>query len=85
MPTPRRPDRHSTEAVLTARVEAELRSRGRDVIAVDLPGDDESAGLPEYTDVTVEEMPGGHLAALSRPVALTDWLETYWAEVNLAA
>ncbi|MFF7994576.1 alpha/beta fold hydrolase [Kitasatospora xanthocidica] len=35
------------------RVVDELRVRGRDVIAVDLPGDDESAGLPEYTDAVV--------------------------------
>lgn len=35
--------------------------------------------------ITPQEMPGGHLAALSRPVALADWLETYWAEVNRAA
>jgi len=35
------------------RVEAELRRRGCDVIAVDLPGDDESAALPEYTEAVV--------------------------------
>jgi pimeloyl-ACP methyl ester carboxylesterase len=31
----------------------ELRRRGHDAIAVDLPGDDDSAGLPEYTDAVV--------------------------------
>jgi pimeloyl-ACP methyl ester carboxylesterase len=35
-------------------VEAELRGRGHDTLAPDLPCDDDSAGLPEYTDVVVE-------------------------------
>jgi pimeloyl-ACP methyl ester carboxylesterase len=35
-------------------VEAELRRRGHDVVAPDLPGDDESAGLNEYADKVVE-------------------------------
>ena len=35
-------------------VEAELRARGHDVVAPDLPGDDESAGLNEYADAVVE-------------------------------
>jgi pimeloyl-ACP methyl ester carboxylesterase len=35
-------------------VEAELRGRGYDTLAPDLPCDDDSAGLPEYTDVVVE-------------------------------
>ncbi len=35
-------------------VEAELRARGHDAIAPDLPCDDESAGLPEYADAVVE-------------------------------
>jgi pimeloyl-ACP methyl ester carboxylesterase len=39
-------------------VEAELRSRGRDVVSVDLPGEDESAGLPEYADLIVEAAAG---------------------------
>jgi pimeloyl-ACP methyl ester carboxylesterase len=34
-------------------VSAELRSRGHDVVAVDLPAEDESAGLAEYTDTVV--------------------------------
>jgi pimeloyl-ACP methyl ester carboxylesterase len=35
-------------------VEAELRDRGHDVVAPDLPCDDDSAGLPEYADTVVE-------------------------------
>ena len=34
-------------------VAPELRARGHDVVAVDLPCDDDSAGLAEYTDVVV--------------------------------
>jgi SAM-dependent methyltransferase len=34
-------------------VERELRARGHDVVAVDLPCDDESAGLAAYTDTVV--------------------------------
>jgi len=34
-------------------VEAELRERGHDLVAVDLPCDDVSAGLTEYTDTVV--------------------------------
>ena len=34
-------------------VEAELRGRGHDVVAPDLPCDDDSAGLAEYTDAVV--------------------------------
>jgi len=34
-------------------VEAELRARGHDTVAPDLPCDDDSAGLPEYTDTVV--------------------------------
>jgi pimeloyl-ACP methyl ester carboxylesterase len=33
---------------------AELRERGHDVVAVDLPSEDESAGLSEYADTVVE-------------------------------
>lgn len=39
-------------------VEAELREHGHDVVAVDLPADDELAGLPEYTDAAVEAIGG---------------------------
>jgi pimeloyl-ACP methyl ester carboxylesterase len=35
-------------------VEAELRQRGHDVVAVDLPSDDDSAGLSEYADAVVD-------------------------------
>jgi pimeloyl-ACP methyl ester carboxylesterase len=34
-------------------VEAELRARGHDTVAPDLPCDDDTAGLPEYTDAVV--------------------------------
>jgi alpha-beta hydrolase superfamily lysophospholipase len=34
-------------------VEAELRARGHEAIAPDLPCDDDSAGLPEYADTVV--------------------------------
>ncbi len=34
-------------------VEAELREHGHDVVAVDLPCEDDSAGLSEYTDAVV--------------------------------
>jgi pimeloyl-ACP methyl ester carboxylesterase len=39
-------------------VEAELRARGHDVVAPDLPGDDDSAGLDEYADTVVEAVGG---------------------------
>ena len=35
------------------RVEAELRARGHDVVAPDLPGDDESLQLSDYADAVV--------------------------------
>ncbi|HZA27263.1 MAG TPA: alpha/beta hydrolase [Actinomycetota bacterium] len=35
-------------------VEAELRRRGNDAVAPDLPCDDDAAGLPEYADAVVE-------------------------------
>lgn len=35
-------------------VEAELRARGHDVVAPDLPGNDESAGLHDYAGAVVE-------------------------------
>jgi Alpha/beta hydrolase family len=35
-------------------VEAELRGRGHDTVAPDLPCDDDSAGLAEYTDAVVK-------------------------------
>ncbi len=47
----------------------ELRERGHDVVAVDLPTDDDSAGLTEYVDAAVEAIgdrrdPQEDLAAL---------------------
>jgi pimeloyl-ACP methyl ester carboxylesterase len=36
----------------------ELRARGHDVVAPDLPSDDDSAGLAEYTDVVVDAIDG---------------------------
>jgi pimeloyl-ACP methyl ester carboxylesterase len=35
-------------------VEAELRSRGHDTVAPDLPCDDDSAGFPKYVDAVVQ-------------------------------
>ena len=35
------------------RVEAELRARGHDAIAVQLPADDDEAGLADYADIVV--------------------------------
>ncbi|WP_199423351.1 alpha/beta fold hydrolase [Actinotalea solisilvae] len=35
-------------------VEARLRARGHDVVAPDLPCDDDAAGLPEYADAVVD-------------------------------
>jgi pimeloyl-ACP methyl ester carboxylesterase len=35
-------------------VEIELRARGHDVVAPDLPCEDDSAGLPEYADAVIE-------------------------------
>jgi len=44
------------------RVDAELRRRGHDVVAVDLPADDDAAGLREYTDAVVDA--AGHRTGL---------------------
>jgi hypothetical protein len=74
------------------RVEAELRARGHDTIAPDLPCDDDSAGLPEYADrrvarerlgITPDEIDGGHTPALSRPHELADRLGRYAAEQGM--
>ena len=35
-------------------VEAELRARGHDVVAPDLPCEDESAGWTEYADAVID-------------------------------
>src|SRR3954452_23760509 len=57
-------------------VEADVRARGHDTIAPDLPCDDDSAGLPEYADtvtgaiggrtdlVVVAQSAGGFIAPL---------------------
>jgi pimeloyl-ACP methyl ester carboxylesterase len=42
------------------RVVRELRARGHEAVAVDLPGADESAGLPEYADAVAEAIGGRH-------------------------
>lgn len=39
-------------------VAAELREKGHDIVAIDLPADDESAGLRQYADTVVEAI--GH-------------------------
>jgi pimeloyl-ACP methyl ester carboxylesterase len=39
-------------------VDAELRQRGHDVVVVDLPADDDAAGLPEYTDTVIRGSAG---------------------------
>ena len=44
-------------------VVAELRARGHDAVAVDLPAADEHAGLPEYTDIVIDAI-GGHRDAV---------------------
>src|SRR5262249_12476735 len=40
-------------------VVAELRARGHDAVALDLPAADEHAGLPEYADAVIAAI-GGH-------------------------
>ena len=40
------------------RVVPELEARGHEAIAVDLPGPDESAGLPEYADAVIAAIGG---------------------------
>jgi pimeloyl-ACP methyl ester carboxylesterase len=39
-------------------VEADLRTRGYDTVAPDLPCDDDAAGLPEYADTVVDAIGG---------------------------
>jgi pimeloyl-ACP methyl ester carboxylesterase len=46
------------------RVVPELRARGHEAVAVDLPGADERAGLPEYADAVAEAIGGRHDAVL---------------------
>ena len=49
------------------------KQAGHEALAIDLPGDDDSAGIHAYAD----EVPGGHLVALSRPRELADRLLAY--------
>ena len=60
-----------------------LRARGHDVVAPDLPCDDDTAGLVEYAgrQLVPDEMAGGHLPALAHPDELEARLERYRAEV----
>lgn len=61
------------------RVVPELRARGHEAIAVDLPGPDESAGLPEYADAVVAAAGSRHdtvlvaqsMGGFTAPVACT--------------
>src|SRR5262245_52930254 len=39
-------------------VEAELRKRGQDVVVMDLPVDDDAAGLVEYANAVVDAIDG---------------------------
>jgi pimeloyl-ACP methyl ester carboxylesterase len=39
-------------------VAPELRARGHETVAIDLPGDDRAAGLPEYADLVVAAIDG---------------------------
>jgi hypothetical protein len=55
-------------------VEPELRKRGYDVVSMDLPCDDDGAGLAE--------LPGGHLPALAHPLELAEHLDAYWARLE---
>jgi pimeloyl-ACP methyl ester carboxylesterase len=45
-------------AWLWSRVVRELKARGHDAIAVDLPAEDEGAGLPEYAQVVLKAAAG---------------------------
>jgi pimeloyl-ACP methyl ester carboxylesterase len=48
-------------------VEAELRAHGQDVVAPDLPSEDDSAGLWEYADAVVDALGGrGNLVVVAQ-------------------
>ncbi|WP_344842579.1 alpha/beta fold hydrolase [Nonomuraea dietziae] len=49
-------------------VEAELRTRGHDTVAPDLPGDDDSATLTDYADAVVDAVGGRKDLAVVGPV-----------------
>jgi pimeloyl-ACP methyl ester carboxylesterase len=52
------------------RVEPELRRNGHDVVAVDLPAADDSAGLTEYVDAAVTAIgDGDHLVLVAQSMA----------------
>lgn len=65
------------EAWYWHRVVPELRARGYEAVAVDLPGPDESAGLPQYADAVVAAIAcrrdvvvvGMSMGAFTAPVA----------------
>jgi len=71
-------------------VSAELRERGHDVVAMDLPCDDESAGSSEYADTVVDAIGdrtdllvvAQSFGAFARPSELVDRLEAYRAEAS---
>jgi surfactin synthase thioesterase subunit len=46
------------------RVVPELRARGHEAVAVELPGADELAGLPEYANAVANAIGGGLRPAL---------------------
>ena len=50
-----------------------LRGRGHEAVPVDL----RTTTRPDWPPTPVDEAPGGHLVALSRPVELADRLEAY--------
>ncbi len=52
-------------------LEAELRERGHEAVAVDLPADDDSAGLSEYADAVV--------AANAATARTSSWWPSRWA------
>ena len=51
------------------RVTPRLRALGHDVVAVDLPCDDDTAGLREYADTVVEAVGDRRDLIVGRPVA----------------
>src|SRR5271170_2939873 len=61
------------------RVVSELRAHGQEAVAVDLPGADESAGLPEYADAVLTAIGSGRdvvvvaqsMGGFTGPVACT--------------